>query len=523
LISIVASTTAPAVDDGKTTAAGAQAGSALTAGVEVVLKSSGTPLSDAGRLVPSQDRLTFVIERVQGDLILLASSDQTVRGWLHPDNVVPLDKAVGYFAEAIAGDRRNAELYWTRGRLLHYLNEDARAIANLNQAIRLKPDQARLYLTRSLVYIRLNQVDRAMEDCDKAIRLDPKSPRGYQYRASVWLRKNDPGRAGADLGLALQLDPTNPIGPERAAPAAAEPEEPEPGGIGEPAPQRSAEPQTAVDFVARGDERAAQKQYDRAIADYTSALKLDPKYAPAYIARGRAWANRHYREKEIADCSEAIKLEPGNAMYWLARAESWSIQGMHNHAMADYAEALKLEPKNPAIWLSRGNEWRHELKLDLAIADFTYATQLDPKYIPAYVARANTWKQRKDFDRAIQQFNVLIQFDPESALAHWSLARILATTTEDRYRNGKSAVELATRASELTHWRDPDCLDTLAAAYAEVGDFAAAIKWQNEAIKLINQNVPSVLQKRAQSFGGMKGLGFVDRLAYYKSQKPTRE
>ena len=77
--------------------------------------------------------------------------------------------------------------------------------------------------------------------------------------------------------------------------------------------------------------------------------------------------------------------------------------------------------------------------------------------------------------------------------------------------------------ADTTRWRDPDCLDTLATAYAETGDFAAAIKWQNEAIKLINQHVPSVLLQRAQSFGGQRGLGFIDRLAYYKSRKTIRE
>ncbi len=80
-----------------------------------------------------------------------------------------------------------------------------------------------------------------------------------------------------------------------------------------------------------------------------------------------------------------------------------------------------------------------------------------------------------------------------------------------------------TRACELTQWRDPDCLDTLAAACAEVGDFASAIKWQTQAVKLVRQNVRSLLQQRAISSGGRRGVGFEDRLAFYKSKKPTRE
>ena len=52
---------------------------------------------------------------------------------------------------------------------------------------------------------------------------------------------------------------------------------------------------------------------------------------------------------------------------------------------------------------------------------------------------------------------------------------------------------------------------------------AAAIKWQTQAITLIRQNVPSLLQQKAASFGGRRGVGFEDRLVFYKSKKPTRE
>jgi tetratricopeptide (TPR) repeat protein len=281
-------------------------------------------------------------------------------------------------------------------------------------------------------------------------------------------------------------------------------------------------PKNLGDLVASGNAWLAQKEYDKALDAYNEAIRLDPNYAPAFAGRAQTWARKHYRDRELADISMAIKLDPNNAAYRLARGQSWSAQGRHDRAMADYDEAIRMEPNDPAKWVSRGHEWRKDLKLDQAIADYTQALQINPRYTAAYIARGQTWKQRRDFGQAIREFSELIQIEPNNSEGHWSLARILATCYVEDFRDGKRAVDEATRACELTRWQDPDCLDTLAAACAESGDFQSAIKWQTQAIRLVRRNVPSALLK-AQDIEGRRGVGFDDRLAFYKSRRPTRE
>jgi hypothetical protein len=86
---------------------------------------------------------------------------------------------------------------------------------------------------------------------------------------------------------------------------------------------------------------------------------------------------------------------------------------------------------------------------------------------------------------------------------------ILAACPEAKCRDGKKAVEAATRACELTEWKKADCLDTLAAAYAESGDFNAAVMWERKAIAI-------VADERNKD-------AFRSRVALYQARKPYRE
>ncbi len=497
---------------------------ALTPGTEAVLKSSATPLLDVGHWITSADQLSFVVERAREDRVMLVSCDKTIQGWVQREQVVRLDEAISYFSQALERDRRNTNAYWMRARLWLYFGDADRAIANLEEAIRREPDQARFYVTRSLAHLKKERFDLAIADCDRAIELDPRVARVYVIRATALIGRGDSARCLADLNQALRLDTINPTG--RVVRTGYAPDQTDGNELRKAQKDRAktveSERKSVGDLVARGKDHLAKEEYDDAVEDFTAALQLDPAHAPAFAARAETWARKHYRDRELADITRAVKLEPTNTSYRVIRAQSYSAQGRHVEAVADFNAALGMEPDNPALWVARGNEWRRDLKLDEAIADYTRAIQLNPNFTMAYIRRGQTWRQRHDFGRAIQEFAEATRREPESAIAQMYLARILATCNDASSRNGKWAVDVATRACELTHWQDPDCLDTLAAACAENDDYRNAVKWQTRAIERLRQKAPSILQ-RAMEFGGRRGVGFDDRLAFYKSRKPTRE
>jgi tetratricopeptide (TPR) repeat protein len=178
---------------------------------------------------------------------------------------------------------------------------------------------------------------------------------------------------------------------------------------------------TAFAYQSRGRAWAERQEYDKALADFEAALKLDPNAPSAYANRGSLRIRLAQYGAAIADLSEAIRLDPHHVRTYVVRARAYSAIGDHDRAIADYDSAIRSDANNAPAHNSRGLMWAAKGEHTKAIADFDAAIRLDPQAKMArynvYYNRANAWYDLGDNDRAIADYGRAIELDRHYAPA----------------------------------------------------------------------------------------------------------
>jgi tetratricopeptide (TPR) repeat protein len=144
--------------------------------------------------------------------------------------------------------------------------------------------------------------------------------------------------------------------------------------------------------------------------------------ANAYVGRGLAWQIKGNRDRAISDFTDAIRLNPKDALAYNNRGLAWNEKGDHDRAIADLTAAIRIDPlprsdlpgmAHVNIYANRGLAWQAKGDLDRGIADFDQAIRLDPRDADAFNRRGAAWSAMGQLDRAISDFTIAIGSNPK--------------------------------------------------------------------------------------------------------------
>jgi tetratricopeptide (TPR) repeat protein len=297
------------------------------------------------------------------------------------------------------------------------------------------------------------------------------------------------------------------------------------------------------------------KQTDEAIAAYRKALELKPNHVQAHLNLGAILAKQGKIPEAIDHYNAWLEARPDDAAMhvniadlYVQRAESRTDSGApedFRKARVHYSTALATDSRNAAAHKGLADCFQALGQTDEAIAELRSAIEIDPKDERTHSHLALLFSKQGELKGAAEQFAEIVRLDPKNADAHYNLgmayyaegnsaeaaahwraavaarpgqviylrplAWLLATCPDEAVRNGAEAVKLAEEAVKTTP-DDPAQVGTLAAAYAEAGQFPKAVSNAVEALDLALKRGNTSLADELS-----------DKLKLYRAGKPFHE
>jgi tetratricopeptide (TPR) repeat protein len=255
-----------------------------------------------------------------------------------------------------------------------------------------------------------------------------------------------------------------------------------------------------------------QGRHEEAQDHFARAAELQPDNALAHYGLGVALLHQSQAEAAGASFAAAVRFNPHSADAHQGLGLALLEQGKLPQAAESFRRAAGLQPGRAAIHFHLAEALARQHKLSEALGSYRRAVDLRPDDGRYRFYLALTLYQLGQREAAGDEYRRGLRLFPRWPEEASATAWRLATHPDPRRRDGALALRLALQACHATQSRQPEFLDALAAAQAELGQFAEAVATAKQALALAAASPrPDLAQQIRQ------------RLHLYENRQPFRD
>jgi tetratricopeptide (TPR) repeat protein len=399
------------------------------------------------------------------------------------DHIGERVRAIPICQRAVTIDPRSVERWYSFAAVLGYEKNFEPLIENAREATARDPQSQVAWDVQALVLYKAGQLAQALDAAHTAVALDPQNPAFHIELGAIYESLGDSSHAIAEERTALQIEPNNLTSMFVLAVELWNHDD----ATGAEALFRK----TATDGNHIGD----SLMYLGLIAD----LRRDSKTAVEYDKKCLA----HEPDDPTALSNFAVHLaETGDVKAGLVAAErvvtahpdfpfghealGYVLADEKNWpaAIAQYREAANLDPSNLQRQVDLAVMLRYSGDQAAAKKAYLVVIKKQPTNVGRWVDFGNLLMGMHDDAGARDAYRKAVLLDPKNALALNDLAWFYVTCFHPRFRNASQALLLAKKANDLSDWKDPNIIDTYAAALDMNGQPANAAITEREAVYL---------------------------------------
>jgi len=287
------------------------------------------------------------------------------------------------YAKAIEQDARFDLAYYNRGWtwVRQQPRDYAKARADFEQALRIKPDYKEALYALGMVYGYQNQYAIADRYLSRAVEIDQQFLTGWKWRGIVREEMGQYKEALADFDQAIELDPSN-----------------------------------AALYTRRGRIHQHMDNIAAALQDLRLAADIAPEQRRTWLYLGRLYLELGEYHNAMAQLNKALEIQPEYSDALLARAKTYMAMKQSEQALADAASAVEhAQYRVERFYVARGDLLAALGKMEQALHDYRQAREQSPRYAEAWLKEAQMAYQLGKIPMARQAIERYVELEPQDS------------------------------------------------------------------------------------------------------------